>query len=1123
MRLRFLCALILTFATFLSFAQSSGNQYYKAVNIPKSELLTWLQRSSNLKQNITLSLTQSLSDQLGKTHQKYIQYYNGIPILNSEIIAHCSSEMVESINGCVVQSNAILPPKQSNFTAKEAIEIAKKYVHATVYKWESDTSYLPTCEYFYIKKNIFSTAQVYRLAYKVNIYAEKPLYRAYLYIDALDGSILLEDKIIKHIDVSTNVNTAYSGTQTITTNSSNGTFYLQANNIGGGISTYDCHNGTSYLSATIPTSANNTWIYSGKINKAILDVHWGTIQTYNYYKNIHNRNSYDNANAQLKSYVHYDYDFVNAFWDGSKMTYGDGDGISYTALTSIDVVGHELTHAVTEHSANLIYQGESGALNESFSDIMGSAVEYYAKPGSFSWQLGNEFSLIGQPFRDMSNPNAQQNPDTYQGNYWDPNEEVHTNSGVQNYWYYLVTNGGNGTNDNGDSYSVTGIGFTKSAAIAYRTLTVYLTSNATYDDARTYSIMAAEDLYGACSAEVQAVTAAWYAVGIGNNYSNAITADFSSASTFVCAAPATIQFKNLSTNASSYTWDFGDSSPTSNSKNPSHTYSAPGNFTVTLTASGNIACGAANTKVKTNYITVANSSGPANATCTPTNTLDANFGTVQFDFNTISNSSSASDAGYEDFTCTQSTTTLEGSAVNFSVIDEYTLEKIDVAMWLDFNNNGSFSNSEKIYAASSQNHNGKIIIPKGSVYNTPLRLRVISDYNNTITSSCYNSYYGQTEDYTVILQQNNLAPKADFKANAVYITPGTTVQFSDQSLNIPTSWNWTFSGANINNSTLQNPSATYNSYGSYNVKLKVANNNGSDSTTKSLYIHVIDFDKLCVNTSSTDSSGVLYDEGGALYDYSTDKTCTFLISPGCRDSIIIDVDFLDVEKNFDYLNIYDGPNTNSVNIYQETGKQTIKKQVIATSGTATIELTSDQYVTGAGFQLSWRSTSLKSSDSIQVSTGPYYANSPIDFSFSGNADTYSWNFGDNKFSSVAAPTISYKNAGTYNIQLSTTSATSCSQFITKIITVLADTNPVLNLGAFPNPTTGEFTLTIPKNTGTESIEIYSSLGELMYKINPAVSEGRTLKMHIDALANAVYFVTFISNEEPQTIPVVISK
>ena len=138
----------------------------------------------------------------------------------------------------------------------------------------------------------------------------------------------------------------------------------------------------------------------------------------------------------------------------------------------------------------------------------------------------------------MSNPNSHGDPDTYMGTSWatGPGDSggVHTNSGVQNFWYYLLTVGGSGTNDNSDTYSVTGQGWTKAGAIAFRNNTVYLTPSSQYADARFYSIEAAKDLYGACSPEVIATTNAWYAVGVGDEFTFGVTADFNESHSTFC-------------------------------------------------------------------------------------------------------------------------------------------------------------------------------------------------------------------------------------------------------------------------------------------------------------------------------------------------------------------------------------------------------------------------------------------------------------------------------------------------------------------------------------------------------------------------------------------------------------
>lgn len=204
------------------------------------------------------------------------------------------------------------------------------------------------------------------------------------------------------------------------------------------------------------------------------------------------------------------------------MIYGDGDGVTFSSLTSLDVCGHELTHAVTDYSADLIYQGESGALNEAMSDVLGTAIEFYATPAKANWLIGEECytpGTNGDALRYMNNPNLGNQPDTYLGTNWYSGSGdyggVHTNSGVLNYAFYFMTVGGSGTNDFNTTFNVSGIGIEKTRVIAYRALTVYLTSSSNYAAARTAFLSAASDLYGLTSSEYKSVSDAFGAVGIG--------------------------------------------------------------------------------------------------------------------------------------------------------------------------------------------------------------------------------------------------------------------------------------------------------------------------------------------------------------------------------------------------------------------------------------------------------------------------------------------------------------------------------------------------------------------------------------------------------------------------------
>ena len=272
--------------------------------------------------------------------------------------------------------------------------------------------------------------------------------------------------------------------------------------------------GTSYGASVDFTDTDNYWNnVNSELDQYASDAHWGAEMTYDYFMLIHGLNIIDDNGFRLDSYVHYDVGYFNAFWDGSRMIFGDGIS-NNTPLVSIDIVSHEFTHGVTEYTADLIYRNEYGALNESFSDIFATAVEFYTIGSEGNWFIGEGVFR----FRSMSDPNQYEDPDTYHGQNWafgtGDNGGVHTNSGVQNFWFYLLSEGGSGVNDNGQSYSVTGLGIDQAGQIAYRNLSTYLIPTSEYEDARLVSMYAAIDLYGANSQQFQSVVEAWNAVGV---------------------------------------------------------------------------------------------------------------------------------------------------------------------------------------------------------------------------------------------------------------------------------------------------------------------------------------------------------------------------------------------------------------------------------------------------------------------------------------------------------------------------------------------------------------------------------------------------------------------------------
>ena len=501
-------------------------------------------------------------DNLGTEHQRHQEYYKGILVEFGTLITHSKVGKTYFINAEIYNVGALnLVPqlnKQAAFDALLELKNNAKFL------W-NDTEQAAIMNYskpegeLVILPNV--KAGTVNLAYKYDVYTTEPLARDYIYLDANTGKLLLTNAIIKHAHkavasakVATTVQdfsalvagsaaTRYSGTKTIETtfNTSSNRYVLQDFTRGGGIFTYDSQRSPSYTAVDFK-DADNNWIEYNNLNKdnAALDAHWGAEKTYDFWINNFSRNSYDNLGTTIKSYVHYrkelNASLVNAFWNGSVMSYGDGN-TNTSPLTSVDICGHEIGHAVCSATAALVYANQSGGLNEGFSDIWGACIEQYARTGSLSGTPSANVWLIAEqlgtsPFRSMNNPLSKGDPDTYLGTNWlatgdesncipgPTNDQcgVHSNSGVLNHWFYILTVGKSGTNNAPvpDTYNVTGIGMVKAAQIAYLAERDYLTPNATFLDMRNATVSLASLTYCGASTEVIAVKNAWYAVNVGD-------------------------------------------------------------------------------------------------------------------------------------------------------------------------------------------------------------------------------------------------------------------------------------------------------------------------------------------------------------------------------------------------------------------------------------------------------------------------------------------------------------------------------------------------------------------------------------------------------------------------------
>ncbi|MEU6279865.1 M4 family metallopeptidase [Streptomyces sp. NPDC047028] len=292
-----------------------------------------------------------------------------------------------------------------------------------------------------------------------------------------------------------------------------------------------------FTAASAMTDADDTWGDGTTRDNATaaVDASHGLTSTFDFYKSTFGRNGIDDDGVGPHGVVHWGTAYGNAAWYDTChcMIYGDGDGQTFTKpLVQLDVTGHELTHGVVAATAGLEPTridadgnqfGEPGALNESLADIFGSATEFATNPTTGNYLMGEQLGLDQGFLRRMDKPSRDKLEGTV--DYWAPalyDTEVHAGSGVSSHAFYLLAEGSGAKTVNGVAYnsatydgsSVTGIGRAKALKIFYQALTRYMVSTTDFHDARTATLQAAKDLYGATSTEYATVDKAWAAVNV---------------------------------------------------------------------------------------------------------------------------------------------------------------------------------------------------------------------------------------------------------------------------------------------------------------------------------------------------------------------------------------------------------------------------------------------------------------------------------------------------------------------------------------------------------------------------------------------------------------------------------
>jgi Zn-dependent metalloprotease len=427
-----------------------------------------------------LKLKSVAPDSIGMTHVRYDQVHGGLPVFGRQLVVHSDQFAVTAVNGdfADVEGVPTAPVVSAEAARDRAVGVVQK------------RGAIPPTLAPELIVHVDESGRA-RLAWQVSVATRRPIGFWRVFVDAIDGKVLF----------------SYDDLKT----ARNRMTYTNGNN--------PFCNGFGAPLCTLPGTLQRTEMQAPIGNAPTDAAHDNAGLVYNYFMTTFSRDSYDGAGHTIRSTAHFGVDYVNAFWcndacaasfgsmpDGEQMAYGDGDGVLSAPLSqALDIVAHELTHAVTDGTAGLQYIGQSGALNESYSDVFGIMVD------SGDFQLGEDVWTPGTPgdaLRDMADPTLYNQPahvTTFRYTLFD-NAGVHTNSGIPNKAAHLAI-----------AAPGYGIGRPNVQQIYYRALVNYLTPTSNFLANLNALIQASTDLFGAGSAQTAAIRKSQAAVGIANS------------------------------------------------------------------------------------------------------------------------------------------------------------------------------------------------------------------------------------------------------------------------------------------------------------------------------------------------------------------------------------------------------------------------------------------------------------------------------------------------------------------------------------------------------------------------------------------------------------------------------